>query len=283
MSQDSGRGKSRSTDRHRKPIPAGLIPTLTAQNGSKKAAEVARLIESDIMRRGWPLGELLGSEPDLIARYGVSRAVFREAVRIVEHDGAARMRRGPGGGLIVTAPNLDAVEVPATLYLDYSDVSPQDLYDVRSALELTCTGVVAENIDESGITRLREALDLELAQGGDLVETGRSHDLHVVLADLTGNPAMRLFVESLTRLTYERVGHLHFDAEDLRGVHGAHEAIVDAIVSGDAALAQHRMRKHLVASASYYYQRQRSEERKTAARSPVRAREAAVPSRRGRT
>ena len=65
---------------------------------SKLAAGVARRILTDVVDRGWPVGEVLGSQAELIERYGVSRAVFREAVRLVENQGVAFMRRGPGAG-----------------------------------------------------------------------------------------------------------------------------------------------------------------------------------------
>ncbi|MGV7767469.1 GntR family transcriptional regulator, partial [Mycobacterium kansasii] len=51
----------------------------------KRAAKIARRIEEDIVRRGWAVGESLGSEAALQQRYGVSRSVLREAVRLVEH------------------------------------------------------------------------------------------------------------------------------------------------------------------------------------------------------
>nr|WP_281173745.1 GntR family transcriptional regulator [Mycobacterium genavense] len=54
---------------------------------------MARDIEADIVRRGWPVGESLGSEHAVQQRYGVSRSVLREAVRLVEHHQVARMRR----------------------------------------------------------------------------------------------------------------------------------------------------------------------------------------------
>ena len=44
------------------------------------ASVIARRIEDDVVERGWPVGEVLGSETDLLERFGVSRAVFREAV-----------------------------------------------------------------------------------------------------------------------------------------------------------------------------------------------------------
>jgi DNA-binding FadR family transcriptional regulator len=219
-------------------------------DGNKKAAAVARELEAEIMRRGWPIGELLGSEPELIARFGVSRAVLREAVRIVEHDGAAQMRRGPGGGLVVTAPELGAVVGPATLYLDHAAVSSQDLFDVRSSLELACTALATEKLTEEGAARLREVVAHERSAGGGPDARGRFVDLHIVLAELTGNRAMRLFVETLVRLTSERVGRSSLADAELEEVHTAHAGIVEAIIAGDGELAQERMRTHLAEVAA---------------------------------
>ena len=73
------------------------------------ASVVASRIEDEVVARGWPIGEVLGSETELIERFAVSRAVLREAVRLVEHAGVARMRRGPGGGLVVSEPDRRAV------------------------------------------------------------------------------------------------------------------------------------------------------------------------------
>jgi DNA-binding FadR family transcriptional regulator len=219
------------------------------------AEELAIKLESLIMERGWPIGQILGSEPELVARFGVSRAVFREAVRIIEHHGAARMRRGPKGGLIVTAPDLRAVQRPTTLYLDYADVSTEDLLAVRSTLELACVEQLAPTIDEAGAARLREQLERERAEGVEGIPTGTSHDLHVLIAELTGNAALHLFVETLAQLTFERVHDQSYDANDTAETNRAHSAIVEAIVAGDGSLAQHRMRRHLAAATSYYRRR----------------------------
>ena len=69
--------------------------------GRKLGEQLAERVEEEIIASGWPVGKVLGSEAELIERYGVSRAVFREAMRIVDHHGVAEMRRGPGGGLVV--------------------------------------------------------------------------------------------------------------------------------------------------------------------------------------
>jgi len=47
----------------------------------KLAAQTARRIEDDIIAAHWPVGQVLGSEAQLMERYDVSRAVLREAIR----------------------------------------------------------------------------------------------------------------------------------------------------------------------------------------------------------
>jgi DNA-binding FadR family transcriptional regulator len=49
----------------------------------------------------------MGSEPELMATFGVSRPVIRQAVRLLDLHGAAAMQRGPRGGLVVRAPNAE--------------------------------------------------------------------------------------------------------------------------------------------------------------------------------
>lgn len=72
------------------------------RGGSEKGAcRIARRIEESLIASGWPRGESCGSEQVLSETFGIGRAVFREAARILEVRGTARMVRGPGGGLRV--------------------------------------------------------------------------------------------------------------------------------------------------------------------------------------
>jgi DNA-binding FadR family transcriptional regulator len=214
-------------------------------DGRRLAEVVAAQVEQDIIARGWPVGEVLGSEPELIERMGVSRAVFREAVRIVEHHNVARMRRGPGGGLVVTEPESDGVQRAVALYLRFAGVKREDLFATRVTLETACAAQAAERITEEGIERLRAVQEMEQEMHLEAVTTGHSHDLHILIAELTGNPVNTLFVRVLTELTRQQQVP-HEDVESaLAAYRRAHDGLVDAIISGDPALAQHRMRRHL--------------------------------------
>lgn len=216
---------------------------------------------------GWPVGQVIGSEPELLDDLGVSRAVFREAVRLLEHHSVATMRRGPGGGLVVTAPETSSLARAATLYLQYNKASAQDIFEARSALELKIVELATQNIDEAGIERLRETVEHEAELQEKCYALG-THEIHLVIADLTGNPAMRLFLEVLTKLS--EPDHSNENAADTtkrgREVRRTHKGIADAIVAGDVALARHRMLKHLTAMSRYLESAIATKPRRTARR-----------------
>ncbi|GAA4009141.1 FadR/GntR family transcriptional regulator [Streptomyces plumbiresistens] len=215
----------------------------------KLAAQIAHRIEADVMRRGWPVDESLGSELELRERFSVSRSVLREAVRLVEHHQVARMRRGPGGGLIVCAPDAGPATRSIVIYLEYVGTSVTDLLHARLLLEPIAAGLAADRITEEGIETLRATLDDERAHREDLgVE---SHDpLHPVLGRLSGNPVLHLFIDVLTRLTarYAHTSRRIARAEVVASAeesYEAHQAIVDAVVAGDGARAQTALTAHL--------------------------------------
>jgi DNA-binding FadR family transcriptional regulator len=218
---------------------------------AKRAARVADRIIDDIAARGWPEGEIVGSEPELRARYGVSRAVFREAVRLVEHQQVARMRRGPGGGLVVTSPTVEAVIDPVAVSLFYANARVAQVAEARITLEQTVADLVPGRLTEDDVARLRDLAERERTR-----QTNDHRELHALLATMTKNPALELFVSLLNRLT-----HLYFP--DVSGVspavsaevRRAHQAIIKAVIAGDAGLARHRMRTHLEAEAVYIRRR----------------------------
>lgn len=230
---------------------AGVADT---QRG-KMAEQVARRIEERVAALGWPVGSVIGSEAQLLEEFGVSRAVLREAIRLVEHHNVAFMKRGPGGGLVVAEPDIQGVSTAVAIYLERQGVQPVHLFDARAALELQAVELAAKNLTEDGITALRECLAAEEAHIralalGDGTVNPRLHGVHELLTRLSGNPATALFVESLIELTSghasgEFAGDRQLGAT--RELHYAHEKIVEAVIAGDTSMAQHRMLRHLSA------------------------------------
>jgi DNA-binding FadR family transcriptional regulator len=215
----------------------------------KAGEQLAQRVVDEIAARGWPVGEILGTEPDLMATYGVSRGTFREAVRILEHLGCARMREGRGGGLMVTAPESGPVTQAAAVYLRYQGVDTDSLHTARCAIELDLVARATARMDDERADELRAALveETEVAHGPD---PGFS-PVHTAIARLAGNEPLALFAYSLMSLSDEygrsRLGGIPATATaEAKGAsRRAHQAIVEAMVAGDVELATHRMRVHL--------------------------------------
>src|SRR5215469_16276475 len=234
------------------PAARGDVPARPAVSpGSKRAAKVADRIVGDVMAMGWPVGELLGSEAELLGRYRVSRAVFREAVRLVEHKQVARTRRGPGGGLVITEPTVNAVIDAVVLYLYRVEARLDELFEARIAVEEIATELAPARLDEQDLARLRA-----FAEAPEAALTPDPRALHALLASVSRNPALELFVDVLNRVAMlYSAGWQSFGPAVTADAAYAHARIAEAVIAGEPGLARRRMRRHLEAEADYLRQR----------------------------
>jgi DNA-binding FadR family transcriptional regulator len=227
------------------------VPRPGADSSAKRAAKVADLIVEDVMALGWPVGQVLGSETDLLERYQVSRAVFREAVRLVEHQQVARTRRGPGGGLVITEPTVGAVIDAVVLYLHRVDARHDEIFEARLILEEIACQLAAERTDENDLAELRH-----FAAEEPVDPTGDPRELHALVAAISRNAGLELFVNVFNRVAqlyspdWQRLGST-IAGETTH----AHAMVAEALMAGDAGLARNRMRKHLQAEADFFRRR----------------------------
>ncbi len=226
----------------------------------KLAEQLAYRIEQRIINMNWPTGQLLGSEPDLLEEYSVSRAVFREAVRILEHHGTAHMKRGAGGGLVITDPTLGPVRRSASLFLRNRHVAAPDLLTARTALEVSCVRQLALGISAEDEERMRTFLANEVENTESAGFTTSLRTFHLELVSLLRNEPLRLFTEILLDLQADfaprRVGRestndTTIPLPDVESSHAAHEAIFQAVLKGDPDAAARRMERHLQALSTY--------------------------------
>lgn len=229
------------------------------EGDSRKIGEIlAERIEDEIISGGWKVGTVLGSEAELVEKYGVSRAVFREAMRIVDHHGVAEMRRGPGGGLVVCTPDLDAMVRAVSLQLHFEQIKAEQVIEARRSLEVDVARMAAQRITPEGKVQLKELLAAEEQHIKETRGHGRpkgdlpSHDFHVLLAELTGNPAMKLFVQMVNRVLGELAPQVHSLEDTAAEVHRVHVRIAQAVLAGDAEAAERRMSRHLASVKSFF-------------------------------
>ena len=229
---------------------AGAWPGHVSALPEKLAAQVARRLEDEIIDRGWPVGEVLGSESELQGRFGVSRSVLREAVRLLEHEQIGRMRRGPGGGLVVRAPDASPATRALVIYLEYIGTSVEDLMRARLLLEPLAARLAAETLTEDGIDRLRAAAGREQAQA-DEPGPFMNDEFHVLLGQLSGNVVLQLFTEVLTRLTARYASFSRRTSGEAVSAANAlaaarHIEIAEAVTAGNAVDAHNRLTAHRV-------------------------------------
>ncbi len=217
----------------------------------KLAREVARRIEREILDAKPAVGTVIGSEPDLIARYGTSRAVFREAVRLVEHSGLAATRRGQGGGLVVTEPDGRAVSMALAIWFSYVGVTVGEIFEAREPLQRAAARLAAERIDDAGAEHLRAELDH--------LDTMAVPDEHALqeferaVLDVAGNPVLTLLTSGVFEIGLSRIrgtrGRVEppvTEEDSLRHLRAYHR-LADAITGGDADAAEARMQTILAA------------------------------------
>ena len=230
---------------------AGVVTRPGAEVHAKRAAKVADLIVEDVLTLGWPVGEVLGSEADLLERYRVSRAVLREAVRLVEHQRVARTRRGPGGGLVITEPTVGAVSHAVVLYLHRVGATLDEICETRIILEEIACELAAERTDEADLAALRRVADHQPVEPGS-----DSPDLHALVAAISGNAGLELFVD-----IFNEVAHLYSPERPKAGrapsreTEHTHARIAEAVMAGDPGLARTRMRRHLRAEVGVFRRR----------------------------
>jgi DNA-binding FadR family transcriptional regulator len=209
----------------------------------KVPERAARLINERIRAAARPAGTVIGSEAAFLSELGISRTAFREAVRVLEYYGIAAMRRGVGGGLVVDDPDPARVVDTVLAYLDFLRIEPEQLLQARVAVELATVELATARLDGDRPARLAAQMQEEHEVPGNRVYTVQPR-LHRLLAELSDNAPLQLFVGVLTRLQTTRLDSrpTHEEGERARAVH---ERVVAAVDARDPQRARHEMAVHL--------------------------------------
>jgi GntR family transcriptional regulator, transcriptional repressor for pyruvate dehydrogenase complex len=213
---------------------------------------VARLT-ADITGGKLPPGSRLPTEQALIAATGVSRTVVREAVAALRAEGLVVTRQGVGAFVPANARRPFRV--------DFDQLSSLrevlDVMELRTGIETEAAGLAAERaspLQVRAIVDCLQAVDAALKRGEDAID--QDFALHCSIADATGNPQFRRFMEHLGRFIIPR--------QTIRGGPGMpkraysetfqkeHRDIVQAIRSGAVSQARAAMRRHLGNSRKRY-------------------------------
>ncbi|UYN99174.1 MAG: FadR family transcriptional regulator [Devosia sp.] len=216
---------------------------LQAVSNRKLYIQIADQIRDQILGGAVAPGHQLPSERDLANNLGVSRPTVREALIALEVAGLVEVRVGVGA--FVRERMGGAVSLPEL------SPSPLEIMAVRRLLEPEAAALASQQMSPEGTVRLAETLRrmrAETAAGEWSSESDRT--LHMTLADACGNAVLRETLDSLWTSRRGEVDtrfHQHLsDIGDTREhILADHEAIVAAVVSGNAEAARAAMARHL--------------------------------------
>jgi len=194
-------------------------------------------------------GDKLPTETAIMAEFGVSRTVVREAISKLQAASLVETRHGIGTFV------LDGGDAPAFKITPEQFGTLQDVIavlELRIGLETEAAGLAAQRRSEANLAVMRTALDAV----AHAVEVGANSvapdfQFHLEIARATQNSH---FAELMTTLGSQIIPRARLEpvadmsAERLaylRRVNAEHESIFDAISSQDPEAARAAMRTHL--------------------------------------
>jgi GntR family transcriptional repressor for pyruvate dehydrogenase complex len=150
-------------------------------------------------------GDLIGTENELAARYGVSRIVARDALRTLQAMGIAEIRMGKGGGARVARGNPRLFAEALAVQLDLTGVTPAEIMDAQRAIECLAAELAAENATDEDIARLRQIVaDSEASLNDAARTTELGAAFHLAVAEASHNRVLVVQLISLQHVSWPR-------------------------------------------------------------------------------
>jgi GntR family transcriptional repressor for pyruvate dehydrogenase complex len=207
-----------------------ILKLLNPLKKEKLHEGIVSQIKSLIYSNQLGLGDKLPSERDLADLLKVSRTVVREALRSLDQSGLIEIRPGPAGGPFV-ASHLHKPLFESTFDL-FSEgrLTLEHFFEARQAIECFSLRLAAERASLKDIEQLkllnRKLLD-DRADKTKLRENNMA--FHTALADISGNPLIKLMVQSLLELLNIILPKSSQSQEFVKKTYERHETIIEAI------------------------------------------------------
>ena len=197
-------------------------------------------LRQHILKRGLKPGDALLTEQEMMAEFGVSRTVVREATKTLDFLGI--IEAVPSRGMVLDEFDFDRVSEYFGFHFAMSGYPKEQLYEARMVLETGALYYTMRAIRNNPalydeLHRLAEA-----APESDKAEAWLEYDFafHRRLIDASGIASLASFSDLLQAFFHESRNALSVS----RDVKNAHVGIVDALRAGDLGRATDLLRNH---------------------------------------
>jgi GntR family galactonate operon transcriptional repressor len=241
--------KRRSSDQPISPRPAVGAPhsDLAQQAGSlhtRIAGELGRRIVSERYRSG----VVLPPEAELLAEFGVSRPLLREAIKSLESKGMleARQRRGT---IVLPRRRWHLLDAEVLGWIAQSGADPDMLIrltEVRMIVEPGACLLAAETASDAGMRAIEEAwarMQTDTDDPHRFVASDR--DFHLALLAAAGNEYLAAIGTAISTALTVSIEHTNPTPEVNRASLASHGRIVAALRKGDGVAAARESRRQL--------------------------------------
>jgi len=196
-------------------------------------------------------GDMLPTEAALADKFGVSRAVIREALSQLKYEGLISSHQGRGA-LVLGPEGRRFLRMPELEKYDVADMA--QLFELRAILESEAAGLAATRCSSQELAQLRDNLE---AMGKAVAEDSDGSlpdfQFHRGVAQASGNRQlsglMQFLNQRILRMIEMARNHSSLTAGLPEIVHQEHQAIFDAIEAGDPARAKETAVNHFINAA----------------------------------
>ncbi|MFP5389978.1 MAG: FadR/GntR family transcriptional regulator [Gammaproteobacteria bacterium] len=211
------------------------------------AGGVVERIVGDIQQGALKPGDKLPTESAIMAQYGVSRTVVREALSHLQAGRWVQTRHGIGTFVIERPKSLG---IDADSIITVKDVLA--MLELRISMEAEAAWLAASRRSDAQVAELGLALkDMQRSMERGKTSIDADRRFHLLVAEATGN---RYFVEILSQLGNTIIPRARLNMPELahddpsaylQRVNREHEDIYHAILRADPEAARAAMRTHL--------------------------------------
>ena len=230
--------------------PASAVQSALPRRPRSLAHELVTMLSDRIRDGSYPATDKLPTEAALMAEFGVSRTVVREAISQLQAAGLVETRHGIGTFVLGLGDGAAFRIAPDQLSTLNEVIA---VLELRIGVETETAALAALRRTDDDLARMRSALDAFVAAteaGRDAV--GADFQFHLEIARATRNQRFADLMATLgaTIIPRARLGGPHGDeqAAFLRRVHAEHDSIYDAMARQDPDGARAAMRTHLANS-----------------------------------
>ena len=206
------------------------------------AAGVEQHLKELIRARRLVAGDRLPPERQLAERLGVNRSTLRGALQSLTEQGVLEGRQGAGW---VVRPRGDVVAANLAVYLSLEDVTFDQLFAARRAIEPHIAAGAAQHRTDEEVSALRACIGAMRSTTDSETYLQADSDFHAILAVASQNPVFSLMITPTLNLLHDVRRRLSAMESVISASHDEHEQILGAVARGDGPAAETAMLRHI--------------------------------------